>query len=77
MNIGDKIKQTRIEKNISIEQLSELINDNVANVEKYETNQLEPTLDKKIALCNVLDLKLDDLSFNINHRYECGRNGNR
>lgn len=66
MNIGEKIKQTRIEKNISIENLAELINDNVENIIKYEENKLEPTLDKKLSLCNVLDLKLDDLSFNIN-----------
>mgnify|MGYP003310497091 CR=1 FL=1 len=65
MNIGEKIKQTRIEKNFSIEELATIINDSVLNVEKYESNEIEPTLDKKLSLCNALDLKLDDLSFNI------------
>ena len=37
MNIGEKIKQTRIEKNISIENLAELINDNVENIIKLFT----------------------------------------
>ena len=40
------------EKNISIENLAELINDNVENIIKYEENELEPTLDKKLSLCN-------------------------
>ena len=66
MNIGEKIKQARNEKNISIEKLAELINDNVENIIKYEENELEPTLDKKLSICSALDLKLDDLSFNIN-----------
>ena len=66
MNIGDKIKQKRIDKNLSIDNLSNLLNDSIENIEKYENNELEPTLDKKIALCNILELKLDDLSFNIN-----------
>ena len=66
MNIGEKIKQKRIEKKLSIDELAISINDTTENIQKYENNQLEPTLDKKIALCNQLDLKLDDLSFNIN-----------
>lgn len=66
MNIGEKIKNTRIEKNISIEELANQIGDSVINIEYYENNITEPALDKKIAICNVLGLSLDELSYSIN-----------
>lgn len=61
MNIGNKIKKSREEKNISIEELSKLTNDTIDNIEKYENNELEPTLDKKLQLSKVLDLPLNEL----------------
>ena len=39
MNIGEKIKNKRIEKNLTIEDLALLVNDNVENIEKYENNE--------------------------------------
>lgn len=69
MNIGEKIKNKRIEKNLTIEDLALLVNDNVENIEKYENNELEPTLDKKLNLCKHLDLTLDDLSYSISNKY--------
>lgn len=68
MNIGQKIKEQRELKSLSVEKLATLINDNVENIKKYEANELEPMLDKKIALCNALDLTLDDLSYTIEHK---------
>ena len=50
MNIGQKIKTLRENNNISIEELAKKINDSVENLLKYENNELEPTLDKKLAL---------------------------
>ncbi len=69
MNIGEKIKTKRIEKNISIEDLANLINDSTENIIKYEDNTTEPTLDKKIAICSALDLSLSDLSYTIEYKY--------
>lgn len=66
INIGEKIRSKRIDKSLSINELANQINDSVENIEKYEQNIIEPTLDKKILLCSVLDLRLDELSYNIN-----------
>lgn len=65
MNIGEKIKSLREAKNLSIEDLANLINDTASNIEKYENNEIEPALDKKLALAQALDVSLSDLSYNI------------
>ncbi len=61
MNIGTKIRKLRKEKNLSIEELATIINDTIENINKYENDELEPTLDKKLALANALGTSLDDL----------------
>lgn len=61
MNIGAKIRKLREEKNLSIEELATKINDTIENINKYENDELEPTLDKKLALANILGTSLDNL----------------
>lgn len=68
MNIGQKIKTLRENNNISIEELAKKINDSVENLLKYENNELEPTLDKKLALSIVLGVTLSDLSYSIEQK---------
>lgn len=63
MNIGNKIKNLREEKHLSIEELANLANDTVENIIKYENNELEPALDKKLSLANILDTTLDELMY--------------
>ncbi len=74
MNIGEKIKKQREEKNLSIEDLATLTSDTVENITKYETNEIEPTLDKKLAIANVLGVSLDELSYNINNEEDAFSN---
>ena len=45
-----------------------LINDSVENLLKYENNELEPTLDKKLALSIALGVTLSDLSYSIEQK---------
>ena len=61
MNIGEKIKKFREEKNLSIEKLAELVNVSVETILKYENNEIEPPLDKKLAIAHALSVSLDDL----------------
>ena len=68
MNIGEKIKTLRENNNISIEELAEKINDSIENILKYENNELEPTLDKKLALSIALGVTLSDLSYSIEQK---------
>ena len=68
MNIGQKIKTLRENNNISIEELAKKINDSVENLLKYENNELEPTLDKKLALSIALGVTLSDLSYSIEQK---------
>lgn len=63
MNIGNKIKNLREEKNISIQEFADLVNDTVENIIKYENNELEPALDKKLAIANILEITLDELMY--------------
>lgn len=68
MNIGTKLKKLREENNLSTQELAELIGDSVENICKYENNELEPSLDKKLALANALHVSLDDFMIhNTNH----------
>ena len=68
MNIGQKIKTLRENNNMSIEELAKKINDSVENLLKYENNELEPTLDKKLALSIPLGVTLSDLSYSIEQK---------
>ncbi len=65
MNLGERIKTYREKADISIEDLAKQINDTIENVNKYENNEVEPTLDKKLAIAIALGVGLDDLSYNI------------
>lgn len=69
MNLGEKIKSLREAKGLSVEELSIRINDSTENLLKYESNELEPTLDKKLALSIELEVSLSDLSYNIEQKY--------
>ena len=65
MNIGEKIKNLREEHQLSQEELAQQINDTYDNIVKYENNELEPSLDKKLLIAQVLGVSLDDISYSI------------
>ena len=68
MNIGSNIQTLRESKQMTIEELASLIQDSVENVAKYEANELEPSLDKKLALAQVFDVPMDTFSFRIDRK---------
>lgn len=68
MNIGSNIQTLRESKQMTIEELASLIQDSVENVAKYESNELEPSLDKKLALAQVFDVPMDTFSFRIDRK---------
>ena len=64
MDIGAKIKELRIEKDLTQEKLAELLNIDKSTIAKYETNDREP---KVYILCKIADY------FNVSLDYLAGR----
>lgn len=69
MNFGEKIRTLREGKNLTVEELATRINDSIENLNKYENNELEPTLDKKLSLSIELGVSLSELSYSIEQKY--------
>ena len=68
MNLGNKIKELRNNKNLTVEELAKALDVSTETIIEYENNELEPTLDKKIILCQVLDTSLDELSIKLERK---------
>lgn len=68
MNIGKKITELRVNKNMSVEDLSTALNVSTEEILKYENNEMEPSLDKKILLCQIFDTTLDEISVKIERK---------
>lgn len=68
MNVGNKISELRTKKNMTVEDLAKELNVSTEEVIKYENNDIEPTLDKKILLCKILDTTLDEISVRIDRK---------
>lgn len=62
MNIGERIYKLRTERNLSQEELSNLLEVSRQSVSKWETNTSVPDLDKLIKLCDVFEITLDELT---------------
>ena len=62
MNLGEKIYQLRIEKNMSQGDLAERLDVSRQSVSKWENNTAVPDLDKLIKLCDVFEISLDELT---------------
>ncbi len=60
-DIGKRIKQKRIEKNYTQEQLAELVNIGPSHMSHLEGGKTVPSMDVFIALCNVLEVSADEL----------------
>lgn len=66
MNLGKKIKNIRVQKNISQEDLALAINRTVSSIKKYENGQTALTLDMLQDIADALDVKLASIIFDDN-----------
>lgn len=60
-DIGQRIKEKRIEKGLTQEKLSELIGVGASHMSHLESGRTVPSMDVFINLCNVLGCSADDL----------------
>ena len=61
MNFADKLKQIRKDRNLSQENLAELLDVSRQAVSKWETGQTEPTANNLIRLAEVFEINLSEL----------------
>ena len=61
MNLGEKIFELRKRKNLSQEEVAEILNVTRQTISKWETNQSTPDFDKIIPLCEMYDISADEL----------------
>ncbi len=61
MNLGERLKNLRKERNLSQEQLAEKLNVSRQAVSKWESNKTCPDIDNLILLRNIFNITLDDL----------------
>lgn len=61
MSFSDKIKEARLERNLTEEQLAELIGISPRTYRNYETGETVPRIEIIRNLCIALDTSSDDL----------------
>lgn len=61
MNIGDRIKENRLKKVLTQDQLAQLLNVSRSTVSSWEVGRNYPDLDTVISICDLFDLSLDSL----------------
>ncbi len=59
MNIGDRIKQKRNEKSLTLSDLSEMTKINAGTLTKYEKNINKPSVENLIAISQNLEISLN------------------
>ncbi|EQF22442.1 helix-turn-helix family protein [Clostridioides difficile CD160] len=63
MNFGENLKRLRKERNLSQEQLSEMLNVSRQAISKWESNKTYPDIENLMLLRNIFNTTLDDLLF--------------
>ncbi|MGO0903803.1 helix-turn-helix domain-containing protein [Clostridioides difficile] len=66
MNFGENLKRLRKERNLSQEQLSEMLNVSRQAISKWESNKTYLDIENLILLRNIFNIALDDLLFDEN-----------
>lgn len=61
MNLGEKLKQYRENKNLTQVYIAEFLNVKPATVSKYELNQLEPNIETLKRYAEIFNITLDEL----------------
>lgn len=63
LNFGENLKRLRKERNLSQEQLSEMLNVSRQAISKWESNKTYPDIENLMLLRNIFNTTLDDLLF--------------
>lgn len=61
MNLGERLKQYRENKNLTQAYIADILNVNPATVSKYEQNQLEPNIEVLKRYAEIFKITLDEL----------------
>ena len=62
MSLGMKILELRTKRNLSQNELADLLDVSRQSVSKWETDASTPDLDRLIKLCDVFHITLDELT---------------
>ncbi len=57
--LGQKIKETRISRNLTQENLASAIGINTSHISNIETNKTKVSLNALVLICNALDVSVD------------------
>lgn len=60
-NLGEKVRFIRKEKGISSQQLEYLSGVSQSNISRIESNEISPTIDTLLKLCNALEISVLEL----------------
>lgn len=63
LNFGENLRRLRKERNLSQEQLSEMLNVSRQAISKWESNKTYPDIENLMLLRNIFNTTLDDLLF--------------
>lgn len=63
LNFGENLRRLRKERNLSQEQLSEMLNVSRQAISKWESNKTYPDIENLMLLRNIFNTMLDDLLF--------------
>ncbi len=58
---GDLLKEKRIEKGLTQEELGKLVGVSKVTIHSYEKNKKTPSLKHLVIICKKLDMKIDDV----------------
>lgn len=61
MKLGEKLYELRKEKNLSQEEVANILNVSRQTVSKWETGGTTPDFDKIVPLCNLYGITTDEL----------------
>ncbi|MGO0798855.1 helix-turn-helix domain-containing protein, partial [Clostridioides difficile] len=66
LNLGENLKKLRKERNLSQEQLAEMLNVSRQAISKWESNKTYPDIENLVLLRNLFNVSLDYLIVNEN-----------
>lgn len=61
MTLGEQIKKHRKEKKLTQKQLADKTGIGVASIQRYERNEIEPTIETLKKICSILEISLTEL----------------
>ena len=61
MNLGNKIKKYREKNNITQKEIARILEVESGTISKYESGKIEPSVKTVIKLCEIFNIKIDDL----------------